>query len=264
MGEISFTFINQENPEQIVSRSMRMDMDTNSKAARIAGILFISATTATLVGDRFTKPLRDVPEYLVKIYPHKNQFVTGTLLQFIGAVASAAIAVSLYPTLRKFNEHLALGSVVFRIVEGVFYIFGGLCSLSLLPLSRDYLDAGSPNDSPLQALGTLLKSMHNSSGFVYGAGSFCIGALMYYAIFYQSKLIPRWLSTWGIISVVLLFSMVLLIMFGREPSGSILLMAIPLALQEMVFALWLIVKGFDPVVIAHNATEFRESVSERS
>jgi hypothetical protein len=68
---------------------------------------------------------------------------------------------------------------------------------------------------------------------------------MYYYIFFQSKLIPRWLSGWGLIGIVLLLSMALLIMFGEEPSGMTLLLALPIFLQEMVLAIWLIVKGFN-------------------
>jgi hypothetical protein len=67
---------------------------------------------------------------------------------------------------------------------------------------------------------------------------------MYYLIFYKSKLIPRWLSGWGIFSIAMLLCMALLIMFGAPPSGMTLILALPIALQEMVLAVWLIVKGF--------------------
>ena len=70
---------------------------------------------------------------------------------------------------------------------------------------------------------------------------FSIGALMIYYIFYQSKLIPRWLSGWGLIGAILYLAVPLLGMFHTELG---ILMA-PLALQEIVLAVWLIVKGFE-------------------
>ena len=69
---------------------------------------------------------------------------------------------------------------------------------------------------------------------------------MIYYLFYQSRLIPRWLSVWGIIGGILYFASPLLGMYGIE-WGFLML---PLAVQEMVLALWLIIKGFNPKVIA--------------
>jgi hypothetical protein len=63
---------------------------------------------------------------------------------------------------------------------------------------------------------------------------------MIYWLFYVSKLIPRWLSVWGLAGAVLYLIVPLLAMFGLDQFGP--LMA-PLALQEMVLAVWLIVNG---------------------
>ena len=71
---------------------------------------------------------------------------------------------------------------------------------------------------------------------------FSLGALMIYYLFYQTHLIPRWLSLWGLIGATLYLAEPLLAMFGAEYE----ILFILLALQEMVFALWLIVKGFNP------------------
>jgi hypothetical protein len=69
---------------------------------------------------------------------------------------------------------------------------------------------------------------------------------MFYYLLYQSNLIPRWLSVWGFIGA-LLFPVAWLSLFGPTISGPFLL---PLVLNEMVLALWLIVKGFNPSAIA--------------
>jgi hypothetical protein len=225
-------------------------MSTNRKTAVVVGVLFIAATAASLLGTSFTRSILDAPDYLVKISANRTPVVLGVLFQFIAAATSAGIAISLYPILRKYNEGLALGSVGFRLIEGVFYIVAALGLLSLVSLSQEYVKAGAPATSDFPILGTLMLAVRNWAGFVLGVISFCLGALMYYSVFYQSKLIPRWLSGWGLVATALLLSMALWVMFGAKPSGTTLLLALPIALQEMVLAVWLIVKGFNPSAIA--------------
>jgi hypothetical protein len=176
----------------------------------------------------------------------------GALFSFIAAATSASIAISLYPILKRYNESLALGAVGFRIIEGVFYIVGAICLLSLFALGQQFVSAGGQDASYFQTLGDLLLTTRDSAGFVFGVFAFCLGALMYYFVFYRSNLIPRWLSVWGIIAIVLLLSAVLSTVFDGEPfsiSGNLVLLAAPIAVQEIVLAVWLIIKGFNPSVI---------------
>jgi len=233
-------------------------MNSSKTTARIVGALFITATVVGLLGTSLTGSVVGAPDYLVQIAANKNLVVLGALLKFVAAAASAGIAIALYPVLRKHNEGLALGSVGFRLVEGVFYIVAALGLLSLLSLGQEYAGAGPQAAPTLQVLGTLILAVRNWAGFVYGVLFFCLGALMYYYVLYQSRLIPRWLSGWGLVAIALLFSMVLLIAFGERPSGPSgmqLLLALPIALQEMVLAVWLILKGFNPSAIASGSTK---------
>jgi hypothetical protein len=230
-------------------------MNANRKTAIITGVLFIAATVAALLSSSFTQSILAAPDYLVKISANQSQVTLGALFQFIAAVTSAGIAIALYPTLRRHNEGLALGSVGFRIIEGVFYIVAALGLVSLLSLSQEYVKAGAPAASDFQILGTLILAGRNWAGFGFAVISFCLGALMYYYVFFQSKLIPRWLSGWGLIAIALLLAMALFVMFGAQPSGTTLLLAVPIAVQEMVLAVWLIVKGFNPSAIASESAK---------
>ena len=71
---------------------------------------------------------------------------------------------------------------------------------------------------------------------------FVLGALMFYAVLYQYRLVPRWLSTWALVGAVLYIVAPIGSMFGL----SLVFFTGPLAVQEMVMAVWLIAKGFDP------------------
>lgn len=232
-------------------------MNTNKKTAILVGVLFITATVASIAGTAFTGSILDAPDYLVKISANENRVIVGALLAFIAATASASIAIFLYPVLKKYNEGLALGSVGFRLIEGMFYIVAAIGLLSLLTLSQEFVKAGDPDTSSFQTLGALILAVRDSAGFVFGVMAFCPGALMYYSVFYQSKLIPRWLSGWGLVGATLCMVAGVLVMFRLIiPVSSIhIVLNLPIALQEMVLAVWLIVKGFTSSAIADDAAK---------
>lgn len=229
-------------------------MNSYRKTAIIVGVLFIIATVAGVLSLLFTGSL-NAPDYLIKVSANANQVIIGALLVLIMAFACAGIAIWLYPVIRKHNEALALGSVGFRLIEGVFHLVGVIGLLSLVTLSQEYVQAGAPDASYFQTSGTLLLAARDWAG-VLGSFAFILGALMYYYIFYQSKLIPRWLSGWGLIGVPFWLAVSVLTMFGLDPSSTIsTLLYIPIAVNEMVLAVWLIVKGFNPSAIASLSTK---------
>jgi len=220
--------------------------------ARIVGILFIIGTAAGVLGLGVLGSTLGDPDYLIKMSANESQVLLGAFFIFIMAIACAGIVIPMYPILRKYNEALALGAVGFRLIEGVLEIASVVFVLSLLTLSQEFIKAGAPVSSYFQALGVILSEGH---GWVSNVGIlviWCIGALMYYYIFYQTKLVPRWLSGWGLIGVTLCMAGSMLVMFHLiDPASNILtLLNVPIALQEMALAVWLIVKGFDPSAIA--------------
>jgi hypothetical protein len=169
------------------------------------------------------------------------------------AFACAGIAICLYPILKKHNAALALGAVGFRIIENVLGIVSAICLLSLVLLSQEYVKAGTSNLN-FQTLGTLLLGARDSISNIQLI-PFCIGALMYYYVFYQSKLIPSWLSGWGILAIIMNLASALLVLFNVFGNFSTVqvVLSIPIGVQEMVIAAWLIVKGFSPSTITTGA-----------
>jgi hypothetical protein len=226
-------------------------MNSSRMTAIVAGVLFIIATATNVLGASLHNPFLTATDYLIRIAANGNQVTVGAILVVISAFASASIAIWLYPVLRKHHEALALSSVGFRVMEGMLYVVGVVCVLSLLTLSQEYVTAGALNASLYQISGTALLAVKNWAGML-GVGAFAMGALMYYIVFYQSKLVPRWLSGWGLVAAALSLASALLAILGvLVPLSTVfILFNAPIAFQEMVLAVWLIAKGFNPSVIA--------------
>jgi hypothetical protein len=226
------------------------NMNTHRKVAIIVGVLFIIATAVSILGQIMLPPIINAPEYLRIISENENKVITGVLLYFINSAAVVAISVMLFPIFRKQNETLALGYVASRIIESILVIACSVIILSLLTLSRQYGGAASQEDYAFHALGASMLSISDWAWLVGVEIVFSLTAFILNVLLYQTKLVPRFISVWGLVGAVLMFAEGLLRLFGLG-STSVVSMTfwIPIALNEMVLAVWLIGKGFDSSAI---------------
>ena len=212
------------------------------------GVLFIACSAASILSAVPLGSTLDDPDYLSKLAVSDNAVVTTALIEFVWAATGAGIAIGLYPILRLFNPALALGSVAARVVENVFVLIGTLSLLVLLAVSQQSLASGSAAPSSFQATGGALLAVRDwVHGFV-ALLAFGIGVLMYYYVFYRSRLVPRWLSGWGLAGAALMLVATVYSGFtqGFGFTTVTTVLSAPIGLQEMVLAVWLIVKGFNP------------------
>jgi putative transcriptional regulator len=78
------------------------------------------------------------------------------------------------------------------------------------------------------------------------------GALMFYVVLYRSRLVPRWLSVWGLVGAVLYILPPLRACSGTHSVSS----WAHSPCRKMVLAVWLIAKGFNsPAIAAESAGE---------
>ena len=209
------------------------------------GVLFILCSAAAILSIVPLGATVGAPVDFAKLAGSDNAVVTTALIEFVWAATGMGIAIGLYPVLRLFNPALALGSVFGRVVENVFILVGTLSLLALLTVSQQA--AGSAAPPSFQATGDALVAVRDwAPGFV-GPLAFGIGTLMYSYVLYRSRLIPRWLSGWGLVGAAL--SLVATVYagftqdFGFTTVNNVL--SAPIGLQEMVLAVWLIAKGFN-------------------
>jgi len=205
--------------------------------ARIVGILYIIGTVAGIMSVPFLQ-VRNGPDYLVKIAENPNSLVVGAILILVMGFALAMIPAFMFPVLRKHSEVAGVGYIVFRgALETCTNIINAVSALALASLGKVYAAGVQYID------GASLKAIADSSvnAFAFGAG-----ALILYAALYKYRLIPRWITVFGLIAILLHIISGVLVLFGLQENfntGS-LIMNLPIAVQEMVMAVWLIVKGF--------------------
>jgi len=221
-------------------------MDTNRKVAIIVGVLFIIGTVSGILSAVFTGSILGASDYLVQVAANEPQMITGAFFVLVMGLSLAMVPVMMYPLFKKQNEALALGAVVFRVpIEAAIYILMVVSWLLLILVSRE--SAGAGDASSFQALGAVLVKTSETINPVLEI-VFSLGAVMFYTLFYQTRLIPRWLSGWGIVGAVVYLVAGVMALFGNEIGFLLALLGV----QEMIMALWLIIKGFNP---SANVTE---------
>jgi hypothetical protein len=225
-------------------------MNASRKTAIIVGVLFITATVAAILSGVFFGPIPDGPDYLIYVSTNENQLIIAVILELILAVSVIGIGFMMFPILKKHIESLALGYVGFRLTEGILLVVGSISLLSLSTLSREYV-TGAVDASFYQTSGIVLLALRDWI-FVIGTMIFLsLGGLSLYFLLFLSRLVPRWLSAWGLLGAILILITGIFGLFGLSPeSTTSTLLALPIGLQEMVFAVWLIFKGFNPSAIA--------------
>ena len=228
---------------------------TNRKTAAVVGVLFILGTVPALLSLPLALNTVSAPDHLTAISTNEGQMIIFTAVKFIMGIACAGIGLALYPILKKYNEGLAFGAAGFRVIEGAVDVVGALLYVVLLALSQEFVKAGAPASSYFQTADVVINA---GIGWFRDAAvlfPFGIGALMYYIVFYQYRLVPRWLSVWGLVGITLIIISALLVMFHLLPPAATIVIALnlPILPQELVLAVWLIAKGFNPSAVASGA-----------
>lgn len=221
-------------------------MDKNKGTAIIVGILFIIATAFLFIGESVYGPVLNSSNYLSIVFSNRMKVILGILLEFTCVVVIPLIPVFLYPILKKQSESLALSYIVFRFFEAILFFMTQIDKLSLISLSQAYVEGGN-TDQYFVDMGNFIQNRYFWI-FSFYLLVFTIGALILYSLLFKSKLIPRWISGWGFATAALLFvgslAKLFEVEFGFSEAGFELFFAAPIAIQEMVMALWLIIKGF--------------------
>lgn len=217
-------------------------MSPNRRISITAGALFLLATAASVTGSALAPPLTGA-NLLGDVASRSGAMSTAQLLSLVAAGCSVGIAVAMYAVLRISHPTISLAAVVFRGIEAVFYAVGAVALLTLVSLNTAIPSTAQEGPTPAQTVGHALVATHHRAG-IAAVSAFVVGALMYNVALYRTRIVPRWLAGWGIAALPFMAVACMMALYADKAVTDYVALALPLGLQEIVFGVWLLVKGF--------------------
>ncbi|WP_223428590.1 DUF4386 domain-containing protein [Tateyamaria pelophila] len=199
------------------------------RSARIAAALFVVATASTMASQIIVEQLH-VGE--TSLAAQQGVLTFAVVFEIANGLASAGIALALYPVLRHLSELMATGYLGLRLVEGALGV-AAAASLMLIAAPEPATSAWA--------------SAHHDALFLLVLIVFSCGTFCFYPLLFKFRLVPRLLSFWGMIGGLTLLISCILILFGRIEAGGTtdLVLSLPIWVNEMVLAAWLYLRGLD-------------------
>ncbi|TKC16396.1 DUF4386 domain-containing protein [Robertmurraya kyonggiensis] len=219
----------------------------------LIGLFYIAAAATSIVAVVFYQPVLEDEWYMAVANGFKTKVLMGVLNDILLVVSAIGTAVMLFPYLRRWNEHMALGYLCFRFMEAVFIAVGLVSILGLVHLSAEY-DAGRlASEEHLLSIGVLLQAFHRWTAMLGPNLMLGLNTCLYSYLLFKTRLVPKPLALFGMVTAVFVFIAGLLEMFGIvEPFSAVKgLIALPVGVFEMSLAIWLIVKGFDKQMLGN-------------
>lgn len=217
-------------------------MNSTNKTSRILGVAFLLQFVTSFSSGAFMKQAWFVPgnisETMLKIADNPSLMKTNILVDTLTALGVIFLGAILFLTLRKQNERMALTALGFYILEAALLAVSRLETFSLLRISQEYVTAGQP--AYLLTMGNLAYESMDFVGNTLHMLVFCLGAILFYYLLDKSRIVPRVLSLWGLITVSFLLIWTLLAIFGYTVPFFLYVPYVPF---ELVIGIWILLKG---------------------
>lgn len=210
-----------------------------------AGILLlVQMSTAILSYSVILDPiLFGTKDFLPEVASHANQVKIAALLDFTTTLVYFAFAIMLFPILERYSKRIALWFAGIRLSEFVTLTISGIFLLTLVSISNSYVEASSQTSM----LGILGRQILHARTHTQNLNllAYCFGTIMFFYLLFTSRLVPRFISIWGMIGVLGIFTEIMLSIFGYSSGSLVYILGLPMGLNELFLGIWLIVKGFN-------------------
>src|SRR5215210_6500118 len=234
-------------------RTMKVEgkMNTYRTTARIVGAMYLAGFVVGIGGIVLIQSILGAPDHIANLPANSMLLAIGAVLWLMAVAWDAAHGVLMFPILKQHSERIAVGYLGFRIMDALFIAIMVLFILIQIPIGSEYLNAGASDASSLQALSTVFMQAQLDAYNVAMTTLGISGLILCYS-FYKSRLVPRFLSVWGLVgyATILCGSVVEVLGFNL-----LTIHAIPGGLWEVFIGVWLIAKGFNPSAFASESAE---------
>jgi hypothetical protein len=216
-------------------------MIAHKKASRLLGFAFFFQFVTSFSSGVFLKSAWFIPEdmraTMLKIAANPALLRANIFLDMLTALGVIFLGVMLFLSLRKENEKIALTALGFYILEVALLAVSRMEAFSLLRFSQAYA-AGQSAD--LLLLGQAAYEAMEFVGSTLHMLVFCLGAILFYSLLYKSRIVPRWMSLWGLITIAPMLVGTVVQIFGAAIPFAFYVPYVPF---ELVIGLWLVIKG---------------------
>jgi hypothetical protein len=217
-------------------------LGTRTVYSRLIGALFLLAFVFYGVGNGLATSVLGTPDFLSTISAHQTTLVLGAFLMLLNSLVVVGMAVLFFPILETHGKRTALAYLASRIVEAILLAVGVLCLLMILPLAQHAVAAGEASAAWAKTLGSL-AIQSNTMAYQIAEMSLGLGGVFLCSLLLRTRLIPRFLAGWGVVGYALFLAGAIAEILGSHIG---LILSVPGGLFEVAFALWLIIKGFEP------------------
>jgi hypothetical protein len=232
-------------PTAATRPASRHRMDPMRKTALAAGILYV-VTFVSIPTLKLYNPVKDHVGTFILGGGSDAGVLWGAFSEVIVGLAGIGTAVALYPVTRRVSRTAALGLVAARILEASLILVGVVSMLSIITLRTDVAGTAGIDTNSLITTGHTLVANYNRSFLVSQSLMPVFTDLLLGYLLYRSGLVPRILPIIAFVGAPLQFASWIAIFLGAYTNSSSLaaLAALPVAVFEFSFGVYLIVKGF--------------------
>lgn len=217
--------------------------ENGKKLARIAGILFLFQLIPYYIGHEIILGSILYQEDLLNaVTQNRSQMALAIVLEIFSAFSFIAFSVILYQMLKDTSLYIARLYLGIRFVEFTIIMFSQMKLTTLLSVSKAFGTEGEVFLSTQEIIVQTGLYEWEWINLIYML-VFCINALFFYYLLFQSRLVPRFISVWGFLGAFLALCIPVLLLFGQPTPGFIIYA--PIGFNELFLAIWLIIKGFD-------------------
>ena len=124
-------------------------------------LLWIITAVGAIGGAALINPIINASDYLTMVFPKSMTITSGMFGWMINDIGIVFIGLLIYPILKKHSESMALGYVSMRMFESLLMIVGVFFAMLLIPLSREFIQAGAADVAQFQVIGSILKQAEN-------------------------------------------------------------------------------------------------------
>ena len=218
---------------------------TRTANARLAGFMFLFYIVTGIAGMVLLAPAtsgKGTAAQLASVAQHPTLMRLAAVYSLVMMMNAFVLAVALYALTRDYDRDLALLALSCRLTEGVIGGLSAVAKRGLLSVATDAVGAAGADAAAATALGSVLLQVQGLTTLV-GATVFAIGSTLFSYLFLRARTIPVPLAWLGVFASVLLVVGLPLQMAEFIEGTMTAVMWIPMAVFEVTFALWLLIKG---------------------